>query len=60
MGQTLEPRLAQGRTAEIFIWGNNQVNKLFGKGFSKSELEGKVMITRIIYDAGLPVPKTAQ
>ena len=58
MSQTLGPRLAQGRTAEIFGWGDDQIIKLLRKGFSESALEVEAMITRIVYDAGLPVPKT--
>ena len=58
ISQALRSRLAQGRAAEIFIWVDDQVIKLLRKGFSKSALEAEAMITRIVYDAGLPVPTT--
>lgn len=38
------PLLAQGRTAEVFAWGQDQVLKLYFSGWSKEETENLIKI----------------
>ena len=45
-----------GRTAQVLIWDNNQVLKLFREGFTLSQIQKEEKITRTIFEAGLPVP----
>lgn len=45
-----------GRTAEILLWNENQVLKLFHNGWSISSVKWEENVARTIYEAGLPVP----
>jgi uncharacterized protein (TIGR02172 family) len=45
-----------GRTAQVLIWGNNQMLKLFREGFTLSHIKKEEQITRTIFEAGFPVP----
>jgi uncharacterized protein (TIGR02172 family) len=45
-----------GRTAQVLVWDNNQVLKLFREGFTLSHIQKEERITRTIFKAGLPVP----
>jgi len=45
-----------GRTAEILLWDENQVLKLFRDGWSLSSVKWEENVARKIYEAGLPVP----
>jgi len=48
--------ISQGRTAEVFTWGENQVLKLFLKGFPAKDAEYEAMVTEAAHKVGLPVP----
>jgi len=48
--------ISRGRTAEIFLWGDDRVLKLFLKDFPAAEATYEAWVTRTAYDAGLPVP----
>jgi uncharacterized protein (TIGR02172 family) len=45
-----------GRTAQVLVWDNNQVLKLFREGFTLSHIEKEERIARTVFEAGLPVP----
>jgi len=45
-----------GRTAQVLVWDNNQVLKLFREGFTISRIQKEEKISRTIFEAGLPVP----
>lgn len=47
----------QGRTAEVFDIGNNQILKLFRKNIPIQAIESEFKIARIIKDLDIPVPK---
>lgn len=47
----------QGRTAEIFSLGDNQILKLFRKSIPLTAIEAEMMITSVIQDYDLPIPK---
>jgi len=44
-----------GRTAQVLVWDNNQVLKLFREGFTLSHVQKEERITRTVFEAGLPV-----
>lgn len=45
-----------GRTAEILVWDENQILKLFRDGWSISSVEWEENVARRVSEAGLPVP----
>jgi hypothetical protein len=49
----------QGRTAEIYAWGTNQILKLFRSGWPLAAAEQEAQISRTVHELGLPVPATA-
>ena len=48
--------VGQGRTADIYVWDNNQILKLFHTGWSLSVVEQEAHISQIVHATGLPVP----
>jgi uncharacterized protein (TIGR02172 family) len=48
--------IARGRTAEVFVWKNDQVLKLFREGWTIDSAEREARITNAVHEAGLPVP----
>jgi uncharacterized protein (TIGR02172 family) len=45
-----------GRTAQVLVWDNNRVLKLFREGFTISHVQKEERISRTAFEAGLPVP----
>jgi aminoglycoside phosphotransferase (APT) family kinase protein len=54
--RNLGDRLAGGRTAEVYRWGDNQVLKLFAAGTEPAAVEREAGIVRAVHAAGLPAP----
>lgn len=52
----LGKRIAVGRTAEIYAWGDRQVVKLFRDWFPAEAAESEARIARAVYASGLPAP----
>ena len=52
--------LGQGRTAEIYAWGESQVLKLFRSGFPTEWIHREAQATRIAYEAGLSAPAVGE
>ncbi len=50
--------VGQGRTAEIYVWGDNQILKLFRSGSPLAAVEQETRISQIVHKLGLPVPAT--
>src|SRR5262245_37734005 len=50
------PLIGQGRTAEIYAWGADQVLKLYRTGWPASSAESEARISQAVSAAGLPVP----
>ncbi len=50
------PMIAQGRTAEVFAWGDKQVLKLFLEGWPRGDAEREARSAQVVHDAGLPAP----
>ncbi len=48
--------VGQGRTADIYLWDNHQILKLFHTGWSLSAVQHEAHISRIVHATGLPVP----
>jgi aminoglycoside phosphotransferase (APT) family kinase protein len=49
--------ISQGRTAEVFDIGNQQILKLFRRDFPVQGAESEIQIAKLIPDDRLPVPK---
>ncbi len=47
----------QGRTAEVYDIGNNQILKLYRKNFPIQAIEKEVNISNVIKDYNLPIPR---
>ena len=50
------PMIARGRTAEIFLWKDNQVLKLFLDWCTTTSVEREMRSTQAVHKSGLPVP----
>jgi len=48
--------LGQGRTADIYAWGERQVIKLYHVGWPVAMIEEEARISRLVAQTGLPVP----
>ncbi len=48
--------LGYGRTAEIFLWGNDQIIKLFHEDWLVRLVEEEARIGKVLHETGLPVP----
>lgn len=53
-------QIGQGRTAEIFAWGEDRILKLFQSWMPQHIVEQEYKITRAAQAAGLPVPATEE
>jgi aminoglycoside phosphotransferase (APT) family kinase protein len=56
----LGPRLAEGRTAELFAWGPGRVIKLYRAEFSGPDADREAGLTQLARTAGLPVPEVVE
>lgn len=52
--------IAQGRTAEIFLWGNDQVLKLYRDWCSPDWVEYESQIAHAVHEAGIPSPAAGE
>jgi uncharacterized protein (TIGR02172 family) len=50
------PRIAQGRTAEVFQWGDAQVLKLYRAGYPDAWVAHEAKVGRLMHEAGLDTP----
>jgi uncharacterized protein (TIGR02172 family) len=48
--------IGQGRTAEIYAWGDGQALKLYHAGWPASWVEHEAQVTRALAATGLPIP----
>lgn len=48
--------LGQGRTADVFAWGENEIVKLFKQGYPAALIENESHICQKVCELGLPVP----
>jgi uncharacterized protein (TIGR02172 family) len=48
--------IAQGQTAEVYVWDDGRVLKLFRGGGPPEQIEYEARIARVVQSAGLPVP----
>src|SRR6266542_5675830 len=52
--------IAQGRTAEIFVWDDSHVLKLFRDWCPSDWVEYEARIAQAIYEAGIPSPEAGE
>ena len=52
----LGPLIGNGRTAEVFAWGDGQVLKLYRAGMPAQWVTDEARVGRIVVDAGLAAP----
>ena len=50
------PRIAEGATAEIFVWDEDKILKLYHEGASSGEAEQEAADASIAYEAGVNTP----
>lgn len=55
-GLGLGELVGRGRRCDVFAWGEKRVIKVFAPDVRRDYLESEQELTRILYDAGLPVP----
>jgi uncharacterized protein (TIGR02172 family) len=48
--------IAQGLTAEVYVWDDTRILKLFHDGRSPDQVEYEARIASVVHAAGLPVP----
>jgi Ser/Thr protein kinase RdoA (MazF antagonist) len=48
--------IAQGRTADVYAWGEDQILKVFHDWFPADGIDYEAHIARAVHRAGLPVP----
>ena len=52
----LDQPIAQGRTAEIFAWGEGRVLKLFRSAYSRESRDYEFNIAQAVHRSGVPAP----
>ncbi len=50
-------KIAEGNTAEVFTWGENDILKLFRKDFPMSAVEQEYRISKAVEKLGVQIPK---
>ena len=50
------PRLAAGRTAEVFTWGEQDILKLFRPGIPPDQAKEEADLAAALHAAGVPSP----
>jgi Ser/Thr protein kinase RdoA (MazF antagonist) len=58
--QSLGKPIARGLTAEVFVWDETRILKLFRDGRSPDQVEYEARIARVVHSAGLPVPAVGE
>jgi hypothetical protein len=53
------PLIGQGRTADIYAWGDTQVLKLFKDWCSKGMVQHELVVAHVVQSAGVRAPKVA-
>lgn len=53
----LGPRIAKGRTADVFRWGERQILKLYREGFPPTAAEREAALARMAHAAGVRTPE---
>jgi len=56
----LGPRIAEGKQAEVFLWGEAQVIKLFRDQRPRSWVEYEARTARAVHAAGVPAPAVGE
>ena len=54
------PLIAEGRTAEVFAWGPNEVIKLARDSGTTSWMDSEAKVAGAVADAGIPAPRVVE
>src|SRR6266487_1264493 len=57
---TLSTPIAQGRTAEVYLWDDRHVLKLYHDWCPPHWVEDEARVARAVYDAGIPSPAAGE
>ncbi len=60
MTTTLSTPIAQGRTAEVYVWDDNHVLKLYRDWWPSDEVENEARVARSVHDSGIPSPAAGE
>lgn len=60
MTRTLSTPIAQGRTAEVYVWDDQHVLKLYRDWWPDSEVENEARIARAVHHSGIPSPAVGE
>lgn len=52
--------LGEGNTAEVFLWNDNEILKLFRQKFPWEGVDREYNVSKLVETLGLPVPKVGQ
>ncbi len=53
-------KLGEGNTAEVYLWKDNNILKLFRDNFPKDEAEREFRINKAVEKLGLPIPEAGE
>jgi Ser/Thr protein kinase RdoA (MazF antagonist) len=53
-------KVAEGREAEMFAWGDGKVLRLLRPGFNPASLENEVRALKLAHECGVPVPQPGE
>ena len=60
MAATLSTPIAQGRTAEVYLWDNGHILKLYRDWWPSSAVEDEARIARAVHQSGIPCPAAGE
>jgi Ser/Thr protein kinase RdoA (MazF antagonist) len=55
-GERQLEKVAEGREAEMFAWGDGKILRLLRPGFDPASLENEVRALKVAHECGVPVP----
>lgn len=50
-------RIGQGRTAEIYVYSNEHIMKLYRMDFPLAAVQNEFRISELVFKKGIPVPQ---
>jgi hypothetical protein len=53
------PMIGEGRTAEVYLWGDGEVLKLYRAGYPAQWVDYEAKVARLVFEAGLGAPAVA-
>ena len=59
-GESELKKVAEGREAEMFAWGDGNVLRLLRPGFNPASLENEIRALKLAHECGVPVPQPGE